>query len=560
MASVLDRVDPASLAAAAEAVRNSKDVNLPLLPLWNYDACYIHSNLDAPDPLCRKCALIPRDYQRVAIAWFFLIRKGLLADQTGLGKTASAIGAIALAAQAGELDPRRGGGRVLVLCRPTALDQWRTQLRRMVPSLAVEIIDGTAPQRSDLYAMPWDIAVMGHHMFLRDKAQLQYMGIKHLVIDDVDVLRNCDNQTHHAIKMLALECDRVILMTATPLQKKLLELYDLLDSIGLARPIFGPREDFIRRYLRRQRVKVHTKNKNKEVVTRTKMEVVGYKNVDEFRELIAPRVLRRRLSDVEDVHMPELVSNNVFLDLHPAQRERYEELARGVLRILQEEGETISMTTASAKRHQASLICESLAALDEKDTQFSSVKFDWIVDKLLGDFSGESDDDPGDKMVSFVNYKPGLSALRDRLDAHGLGNVTIWGNDRSRKNRAAAVERFIEDPSCRVLLGTSAIEQSIDGLQVARHLVNVDQIPNPARMEQLAGRIQRSGSGFGTVYVHNLFAVDTHEERVLSQNTLEAALTTAVFGEGSGLYEALSPMEMMQLMLPSGMTGALASR
>jgi SNF2 family DNA or RNA helicase len=555
--SALDRVDPQALAAAAERARTAHDVNLPVLNLWNSDPCEKHVPDGVPCVSCRRCGVILRRHQRVAISWFFLIRKGLLADVVGLGKTFSACGTIALAAQAGELDPRRGGGRVLVVCRPAALTQWRNELRRTIPGLTTEVIDGDRDQRSDLYAFPWDIAVVGHQMFLRDVEIIERLGIHHLVIDDVDCLRNCDNKTSWAVKRMATSASRVMLMTATPLQKKLLELYDLLDSIGLARMLFGPRDAFILRYLRRQKATIYTGRDQKtgKKKTRTVMEVVGYKHLGEFKELIAPRVLRRLPKDVDDIEMPLIIPNNVFLDLLPEQRARYDELQRGVLKVLGEGGE-LELGKAKAKWLAAAQICESLAVIDGRDSPGASVKFDWIVDKLLNDWAAEEEGDEDEKAVLFIHYRPGLEALCNRLDANGIGHVRYWGADRDRKRRSAATERFWDDPTCRALVGTCAIEQSLN-LQCARHQVNVDQIPNPARMTQLAGRVRRAGSAYKTVYVHSLYASNTHEERKLRAMEVEAALASVIWSEDDPMYAKLSPAQMLQFISPD--VGALSA-
>ena len=95
-------------------------------------------------------------------------------------------------------------------------------------------------------------------------------------------------------------------------------------------------------------------------------------------------------------------------------------------------------------------------------------------------------------------------------------------------------------------MGTSAIEQSLN-LQCARHLINVDMIPNPARMTQLAGRISRDGSQHKTVYVHNLLTYDTQEENYLPVLEREQALIDTVWDSTSELFRQLSGLELLQL-------------
>jgi SNF2 family DNA or RNA helicase len=546
VASALDLVNQEALAQAAERARVAYDVTLPNLRYWNAQPCSVHAELGQPQQDCRRCGVLVLRHQRVAVSWMYLIRTGLLADQVGLGKTVMVNGLLAMLYQAGEMDSRRGGGRALIVCRPAALDQWQDQLRRMVPALPSVIVTGTQRERSDAWANPWDVAFVGHQAYLRDVEQVTGMGIHHLIVDDVDPIRDTDNKTAWAVKRMATRIPRTILTTASPLQKNLEELYAVFDCLGKARQLFGDINTFRRRYMRREKVTFYTPGGKK----RTKMKTVGYRNIDEFKTKIAPFSLRRGPDDVEGLDLPAVMPNPVYLDLHPAQRERYDELARGVLQMTRGGLTTVKRVAASAKMVAAAHICESLAILDGVDTPQSSVKFDWIVNQLLGDWSGENEDSEPEKAVTFIHYKLGLEALSARLDAHGIGNVRVWGNERDPKVRREAKERFWDDPTCRVLLGTSAIEQSLD-LQCARHEINVDRLPNPQRMTQLAGRIRRGGSKYKTVFVHNLIAVDTHEQRIVLSNETEAALSTAVWDETDPLHAPLSPVQMLQLIAPS---------
>ena len=140
-----------------------------------------------------------------------------------------------------------------------------------------------------------------------------------------------------------------------------------------------------------------------------------------------------------------------------------------------------------------------------------------------------------------------VKALQNRLEATNTGFTTVWGEDPNPKNRAAAQEKFWSDPNCRILIGTRAIEQSLN-LQVSRHLINIDMIMNPARMEQLAGRIRRDGSAYQHVFVHNLLTINTQEERYLPHLEREAALSSHIWDESSELFSALDSQSLLRLI------------
>jgi SNF2 family DNA or RNA helicase len=520
---------------------------------FNAAPCDEHAG-DGPDPNpeCRRCGIKLRRHQRVAVLWLWLVRRGLIADPVGTGKTAVVAGLFSILAETNEIGRARGGERALVVCEPGAMRQWQRELRRMVPGLITELAEGTQAQRADKYAQPWDILIIGHQMTLRDRHALEALGVHTLVIDDVDPLRHAQTQTAGVLKKLGIEnnrCRRIVLLNATPLHKKLMEIYDTLTQIGgHAEHRLGKRSDFSRRHIRREPVDYWVRDARTNVPKkRTKMEITGHLRMPEFRERIAPMVLRRSLEEIDDVELPSIVPENVWLTLHPEQRARYDELQQGVLAMVRA-GEN-NRITALSKLHVGNQICEGLSVIGAEDGPGMSVKFDWLMDRLTGDWSGESEGVPGEKVVTFVHYKDGIRALAARLEAEGLGYELIWGEERRGKIRDASLERFREDPECRVLLGTSAIEKSLN-LQVARHLVNVDQLPNPARMTQLSGRIRRQGSRFRSVYVHNLLTADTHEERIISMLETEAALTSVVWEEVDQLYRQLTPLELMTLITP----------
>ncbi len=553
-------------------IHEATEWNLPKLAAWNYELCRVHARgwkeeyresngeihervvYDRPKPGCRQCGIHFRRHQRISVAWLYFKKRALLADTMGSGKTTSAGGLIAMLLETGELSLTRdrthrfgGMGRVVIVPRAPALHQWRTELQRMMPGLNVLIAEGTRKERTQLYLQPWQVLLIGPEMLRNDFEMIERFDLALLLTDDVDALRNPETDTSYYLDRLGGRgtegarpgTNRYVIMTGTPLQKRLPELHAILDGLGGASPDkLGDRKSFIRRHVRTGTVSEYNKNTGRE---ERREVVVGYKNLHQVKRVIAPLVLRRTAEDLDDVDLPTIIPNDVMLDLYPAQRRKYDELKRGVLKIIREEGVQTKRPAALAQLHYGAAICAGLAALGEADGPGTSVKLDWIEHHLTeGDLSDE-------KVVVFINLKNSVRALQDRLRNRGVGFVTVWGEEKSKAKRAAAQERFWEDPRCRVLIGTKSIEQSLN-LQVSRHLVNMDMILNPARMEQLAGRIRRDGSAFQHVFVHNLLTVRTQEERYLPLLEREAALAAHIWDENSQLFNALSPMALLQLI------------
>lgn len=528
---------------AAKRLQQASDINLPELKYWNYQPCRRHRRWEdsdgsvrqnVPKPGCRECGLHPRKHQRVGAMWLYLRQRALLADSCGTGKTAHFGLLVALMQETGEL----AEGRAVLICRSAAVYQHLAEIRRMLPMAKVVSATGTKRQRMETYVSGWDVLVIGQHMFLRDVDSLtNNFNIGLVAVDDVDALRNRQSKTAWAIKRLAKRSPRCVVMTGTPLQKKLHELYSVLEPLG-GREVFGSEAMFMRRYVRTENMVIWTKGGRR----MTLPKVVGYQNVKECAQLLQPFALRRTAADIDDVDLPAISTSDVYLELYPAQKARYDELRQGVVKIIKEEGTTVKQANALSKIHYGAKICAGLAALGEDDGENTSVKLDWVMDKI-----SEDGDLGEEKVVVFMGYKTTIKAFQDRMDKAGIGYVTIWGDEPDKAKRQAAIDRFWNDPGCRVLVGTQAIEQSLN-LQCARHLINVDMILNPARMEQLAGRIRRDGSAFPTVYVHNLLTLDTQEERYIPLLEREQALIDTVWDENSELFESLSPLALLTLI------------
>lgn len=529
-------LQPATRLAAAEQIRTLADFELPELDWFNSEPCPRHTSLEhgqAQYPPCRACGVRLRKHQRVGVAWLYMRGHGLIADQVGTGKTAQAAGLIACCTQNGELG--EGRGRVVVVCRPAAADQWVRELRRFLPRLTTIAAAGTAHERQRRYEGDWDVLVIGHQMLLRDREHLDEHNVVLLVVDDVDELRSAHTQTCYALRRLARQAERVAVLTGTPLQKRLTELHAICTVLG-GYQVFGSKTAFMKRYCREELTKVFNRRLGRHVLTK---RLTGYQHLDEFKAKFAPFSLRRTPAHINDVELPVVSPHDVYLDLHPKQRDKYEELRRGVLQILKSDGSKRKAANAAFLYGQQ--ICAGLATLGEPDGRGASSKLDWVEHAIVdGDLCEE-------KVIVFCHFTATVEALHRRLAPAGAQPVLIWGRDTNKARRAEAIARFWDDPACRVLIGTDAIEQSLN-LQVSRHLINVDQLMNPARMTQLAGRIRRDGSAFKTVYVHNLLCRNTQEEGYLDLLGREQALADHIWDEQSPLYQQLDPIALLNLI------------
>ena len=536
----------------ADRVHAARDVTLPRLEYWNYSPCQQHAASGSPDPFCVGCGGLFRRHQRVGVTWLWLAKKGLLGDPTGTGKTINILGLLAMLKQSGELAAQAPGQRCVIVAG--AAEQWRDECRRFLPGVLATAATGTAQRRAARYLDPWEILIIspetlrlreirrnGSATRAGDLEILEQFDIGTLVFDDVDAMRHSSSKTAYAIKRLAERCHRVVGVHATPIQKRPMEIYDYLLPVGGAE-MFGPPALFRHTDIEYEQDYYEARDRFGHTVVKSRRKEVRIKNGEQLRRLAAPMVLRRTPAEIDDVEMPELVPSTAWVDLHPAQKARYAELKTGVLRIIRDTGERTERAEAVAQFIRGWQICSGLAALDGEGTGAPSAKADWAVDKITGDFSED-----GGKTVIFCYFLPNLADLSARLTAEGVGHVIRWGRNQNRDDRHADLLRFREDPDCRVLLGTTTIERSLN-LQAARHMAALDTIINPARMRQIAGRVARIGSRQPTVYFHTVLARDTQEAAYPGILQREQALADWLWSEQSDLFPALSPMALLRMI------------
>jgi hypothetical protein len=118
-----------------------------------------------------------------------------------------------------------------------------------------------------------------------------------------------------------------------------------------------------------------------------------------------------------------------------------------------------------------------------------------------------------------------------RLEQRGIGYVSFNGEVPSDR-RPALVQRFRDDPDCRVFLSTDAGATGLN-LQHASILVNMDLPWNPAILEQRIARIHRMGQ-VRPVQVVSFVAKGTIEEGMLSVLRFKRSLSAGILDGGLG--------------------------
>lgn len=486
------------------------------MSVWNYEPCEHH---DSPKPDCeyRACGGEPFRHQKATAVYSLIARKGLVANSTGTGKTGSSLMTLALEKDRGKKI------KCVAVVPTTSVGQWEREVRRWTPGFTVASIPSKTPKKERLatYAGDWNILIIGFHVFRRDYKHIQEVHPPQIIFDDVDPILRTDNETHRAAQPLAAEAEIVIECNATSIQVSPMQLHAAASLIG-GDEVFNSKTWFANTFLDRRLVTIKTRTRTKDGKklgggTRRVYQTKGIKNGRLLKKLFGPMHIRYTYEDVsDDVTIPDLTNEYVYFEMSAKQKKRYEELQAGVRTILDSDNMPAQTKSANALAmfQIGSQICSGTQALKtsdggyEKDSPDASPKLNWIMDKLHGDWANE-------KVVLYSKFVGTINALHDRLTDSGIGYATIWGSETDPEARQQEMDRFWNDPTCKVMIISVSGERSLN-LQVSSVVCIIDLQLNPARMSQIVGRVKRAGSKHKKVYVFQLLMENTQEERYLA--------------------------------------------
>lgn len=465
-------------------------------------------------------------------------RWGYIFSDVGTGKTLLGIGAASYLHDRGRL----GGGAVVLMPKMggVLLEQWQKELERFAPNLRVATVLGcrTPQHRYEVYRSDWDVLLINYEAFRQqgDQYQLQaLLGARRptmLYCDESSVFRNPKARITKALRNISHLFEYRYAVTGTPIQTRLEDLWGMSWAMGWDQ-IVGSKQKFLDRYVVHRQRPYWTHMGGRRVRKWVK-EVAGYQNVAELRERLEPWVIRRTLSEPEvGRHVPEVVPFVVRVPMTSQQQALYKDVARS---------QSLDVEAGAALKlyHERLAIADGLKTHDESMDDISA-KSSWFMEALETQLANE-------KVVVFSRFVRSIWPLSERLKAKGIEHeLYIGGGWQTRKRRAEGFERFQRDPECRVLIATQAMEMGVD-LGTARVMVFYSSLPNPARMEQLLGRIRRAGNPFPKVVAVSLLSKGTVEEAVYDALITRNAIKEGFLKEDSVLYESLSRKALLKMM------------
>jgi len=433
-------------------------------------------------------------------------RRAMLADDMGLGKTVQAIAATAL------LKEFRDIRCTLVVCPASLKHQWAREIRRFT-SIPVSVVEGSLKTRRQLYREPVFFMVLNYEIVLRDLEEIEHLRPDLIILDEAQRIKNWRTKTATAVKRLRSR--HAFVLTGTPLENRIDELYSIFQFIDAR--ILGPLWHFNDRFYQLEKRPTGT------------YKVLGYKNLDELRATVAPCTLRRTREQVLQ-DLPERVENNFFVEMTVPQTRAYNEFRESVAKLaaiarrrpLTPKERKILLNCLVKMR----LICNALALHDK---EIPAQDHEKTAPKLreLGQILTEQIAENGRKAIIFSQWSGMLRLIEPVVQRLDLGYVKLTGDVPTIK-RGDLIQRFFNDPDCRVFLSTDAGGLGLN-LQAASLVVNLDLPWNPAVLEQRIARAHRHGQR-NSVQVINLVAQGTIEERMLDTLAAKRDVFASVFG------------------------------
>jgi superfamily II DNA or RNA helicase len=457
----------------------------------------------AADPTLLRLLKAPL-YPYQADGALFAVRAGraLIGDDMGLGKTIQAIAATEILAR------HFGVSKVLVIC-PTSLKyQWQSELARFSGRDAARVINGGRMQRQQDYTLDDFCKITNYEKLKPDLDLIAAWAPDLVIVDEAQRVKNWNTIAARALKRV--DSPYAIVLTGTPLENKLEELISIVQFVDQHR--LGPTWKLLHEH------------QIKDEAGR----VTGYTGLEKIGQTLAPVMIRRRKSEVLR-QLPVRTEQNLLVPMTEAQMLYHQENADEVAKIVQRWRRMKFLSDKDQRRLMIALqnmrmSCNSTYLLDQQTDH--GVKADELA-VLFDDLFAE----PDAKAVVFSQWTRTHDILIRRLEARELGYVSFHGGVPSEK-RPALVERFRDDPGCRVFLSTDAGSTGLN-LQHASTLVNMDLPWNPAILEQRIARIHRMGQK-RPVRVINFVAKGTIEEGMLSVLAFKRSLSAGILDGGIG--------------------------
>lgn len=440
-----------------------------------------------------------RHYQKEGLGWLYFLEEcgwgGCLADDMGVGKTAQVLALL-------EKRREQGHGPSIVVVPRSLIYNWIQEAARFAPQL--KVLDHSGPGRviDEENFRAHNIVLMTYGTMRSDILSLKAIQFDYAILDEAQAIKNAASESAKASRLLRAK--NRLAMSGTPIENHLGELWSLFEflnpgMLGGATPLAA---DLFR---------------NPEPETRQLLA-----------RALRPFVLRRTKEQVVQ-ELPAKTESTIYCELDTGQRKLYDELRDYYRLNLLGKITNKSMGKAKLQVLEALLRMRQAAChpglIDSSRHAESSAKFDILI-PMLEELLNE-----GHKALIFSQFTSLLALLKLRLDKKNLVYEYLDGSTKDRQER---VERFQNDPGCKLFLISLKAGGTGLNLTGADYVFLLDPWWNPAVEAQAIDRTHRIGQT-RPVFAYRLVARGTVEEKVLELQQSKRELADSILTEDNRL-------------------------
>lgn len=463
---------------------------------------------------------LPHQMDTARKVLFEMSGRAILADEVGLGKTIEA-GLILK-----EYMVRGLVSKVLILVPASLVLQWVRELNSKfgIPAVA----------QKKAYSWQNEVVVASMDTAKRDphKDMLLSMDYDMIIIDEAHKLKN--KKTTNYQFMLQLRKKYCLLLTATPVQNDMSELFNLINLLKPGQ--LGRQGDFAANFVVDKRVP---------------------KNQEQLKDELSKVMIRNRRGE-GPVQFTKRNVSNVDLQLSPEEQALYDGVTSFVKDQYQEAGGNLSsmLSLVTLQREVCSsrdAVFVTLVNLSKKLPLDSPLRDKiWelvahikaIKENTKAEKTMELIRDMNEKVIIFTEYRATQEYLLNYFRNNGLTAVPYRGGmNRGKKDWMMDLFRG----RVQAMIATEAGGEGIN-LQFCHHMINFDLPWNPMRVEQRIGRVHRLGQQ-NDVNIFNLSTKGTIEEHILNLLHEKINMFEMVIGGLDVILERLEKNESIEKSL-----------
>ncbi len=465
----------------------------------------------------REITATLRDYQKEGLNWLNMLHEmewgGILADDMGLGKTLQILALI-------QKQIKKSKKPNLIVVPTTLLFNWELEMKKFAPKLTYHFYYGGDRNKEMKHFKKYNIVFTTYGIMTRDIETLKEFKFNYIVLDESQAIKNPASLRYKAAFLL--QANHKLTLTGTPIENSTFDLYAQMNFVNPG--FFGSIESFKEHYS-----KAIDKEGNIEVSK-------------ELNKMISPFILRRTKEQVAK-DLPEKTENILFCEMEDEQRKVYDAFRNKyrdqLLGRIQRDGLAKSKLYVLEGLMKLRQICDSPAILsDEEDYGNQSVKIKELVRHINEKTSNH-------KILVFSQFVRMLKLIKEELIRDKIDFEYLDGQS-SKKNREESVNRFQDNPECRVFLISLKAGGTGLNLTAADYVYIVDPWWNPAVENQAIDRTHRIGQG-KKVFAYRMICKNTIEEKILNLQAKKKKIASDIISADESIVKKLTLRDIKEL-------------